>query len=169
MSSSRRVMSVTEAYWVWVWSVAASAASALAGTEPLAVYQSGATKKATVAQVQTFTTTDYTGAIAGLTGVGTLVTGTWDATTVDVPHGGSGGVSWTVGLPLLGWLPPQLSEQFVRQYSTGNGPVRQIGPRPVKGGEARLCAEAGTYLRADDLLAAATMRGATAATSGSAK
>jgi cobyrinic acid a,c-diamide synthase len=64
-----------------------------------------------------------------------------------------------VGLPLLGWLPPQLSEQFVRQYSTGSGPVRQIGPRPVKGREAQLCAEAGTYLRADDILAAATMRG----------
>ncbi len=64
-----------------------------------------------------------------------------------------------VGLPLLGWLPPQLSEQFVRQYSTGSGAVRQIGLRPLKGGEARLCAEAAAYLRADDILAAATMRG----------
>ncbi len=64
-----------------------------------------------------------------------------------------------VGVPLLGWLPPQLSEQFVRQYASGTSGVRQIGPRPVKGGELRLCAEAASYLQADDLLAAATMRG----------
>jgi cobyrinic acid a,c-diamide synthase len=64
-----------------------------------------------------------------------------------------------VGVPLLGWLPPQLSEQFVRQYGSGGATVRQIGPRPVKGLELRLCAEAGTYLKADDLFAAATMRG----------
>jgi cobyrinic acid a,c-diamide synthase len=63
-----------------------------------------------------------------------------------------------VGLPILGWIPPQLSEQFVRGYSAA-GTLRQIGPRPVKGSERRLCAEAGTYLDRDDLLAAATRRG----------
>ena len=63
------------------------------------------------------------------------------------------------GLPILGWIPPQLSEQFVRGYSSATGTLRQIGPRPVKGGERRLCAEAGTYLERDDLLAAATRRG----------
>jgi len=64
-----------------------------------------------------------------------------------------------VGLPLLGWIPPQLSEQFVRGYSAAAGTLRQIGPRPVKGSERRLCAEAGTYLDRDGLLAAATQRG----------
>jgi cobyrinic acid a,c-diamide synthase len=63
------------------------------------------------------------------------------------------------GLSILGWIPPQLSEQFVRGYSSATGTLRQIGPRPVKGGERRLCAEAGTYLERDDLLAAATRRG----------
>lgn len=64
-----------------------------------------------------------------------------------------------VGLPILGWIPPQLSEQFVRDYSAAAGTLRQIGLRPVKGSERRLCAEAGTYLDRDDLLAAATRRG----------
>jgi len=64
-----------------------------------------------------------------------------------------------VGLPVLGWVPPQLSEQFVRQYAAGGGAMRQIGPRPVKGGEQRLCVEAGTYLHRDDILEAATRRG----------
>lgn len=64
-----------------------------------------------------------------------------------------------VGLSILGWIPPQLSEQFVRDYSAAAGTLRQIGRRPVKGSERRLCAEAGTYLDRDDLLAAATRRG----------
>jgi cobyrinic acid a,c-diamide synthase len=63
-----------------------------------------------------------------------------------------------VGLPILGWIPPQLSEQFARAYSA-TGTLRQIGPRPVKGSERLLCAEAGTYLDRDDLLAASTRRG----------
>jgi len=63
-----------------------------------------------------------------------------------------------VGLPILGWIPPQLSEQFVRGYSAA-GTLRQTSSRPVKGSERRLCAEAGTYLDRDGLLAAATRRG----------
>jgi cobyrinic acid a,c-diamide synthase len=63
------------------------------------------------------------------------------------------------GLPVLGWIPPQLSEQFARQYSASPTGLRQIGPRPVKGHELRLCAEAATYLHADELEAAATRRG----------
>jgi len=63
-----------------------------------------------------------------------------------------------VGLPILGWIPPQLSEQFVRDYSAA-GTLRQTSSRPVKGSERRLCAEAGTYLDRDGLLAAATRRG----------
>ncbi len=62
------------------------------------------------------------------------------------------------GLAILGWIPPQLSEQFARTYSAA-GSLRQIGQRPVKGSERLLCAEAGTYLGRDDLLAAATRRG----------
>jgi cobyrinic acid a,c-diamide synthase len=64
-----------------------------------------------------------------------------------------------VGVPVLGWIPPQLSEQFARQYTATSSAVRQLGPRPVKGGEVRLCAEASTYLRHEDLAAAATRRG----------
>ena len=63
------------------------------------------------------------------------------------------------GLPILGWIPPQLSEQFARQYGAGLSGVRQIGPRPAKGGELRLCAEAATYLHRDEIEAAATRRG----------
>ena len=62
-------------------------------------------------------------------------------------------------LPVLGWVPPQLSEQFVRQYSGGQSSLRQIGPQPVKGGEAALCREAGTYLDRGGLEAAAARRG----------
>ena len=60
---------------------------------------------------------------------------------------------------MLGWLPPQLSEQFARQYGGGQTGLRQIGPQPVKGGEAALCREAGTYLDREGLEAAAARRG----------
>ena len=63
-----------------------------------------------------------------------------------------------VRLPLLGWLPPQLSEQFARQYA-GPGPVRQLGPRPTRGSEVRLCAEAATFLDTEQLEAVAVRRG----------
>jgi cobyrinic acid a,c-diamide synthase len=63
-------------------------------------------------------------------------------------------------LPVLGWVPPQLSEQFARQYGLGAaGPLRQIGPQPVKGGEAALCREAATYLDRAGIEAAAARRG----------
>jgi cobyrinic acid a,c-diamide synthase len=63
------------------------------------------------------------------------------------------------GLPVLGWIPPQLSEQFARQYSSRSSGVRQIGPRPAKGSELRLCSEAGNYLHREELEVAATRRG----------
>ena len=63
------------------------------------------------------------------------------------------------GLPILGWIPPQLSEQFARQYTAGSSGVRQIGPRPARGSQLRLCTEAATYLHRDELEAAATRRG----------
>ncbi len=65
----------------------------------------------------------------------------------------------TAKLPVLGWLPPQLSEQFARQYGGGQTGLRQIGPQPVKGGEAALCREAGTFLDREGLEAAAARRG----------
>jgi cobyrinic acid a,c-diamide synthase len=65
----------------------------------------------------------------------------------------------TAKLPVLGWLPPQLSEQFARQYGGGQSSLRQIGPQPVKGGEAALCREAGGYLDVEGLAAAAARRG----------
>jgi cobyrinic acid a,c-diamide synthase len=63
------------------------------------------------------------------------------------------------GLPILGWIPPQLSEQFVRQFSSGVPGPRQLGPRPARGSEARLCAEAATYLNREELAAATARRG----------
>ena len=65
----------------------------------------------------------------------------------------------TARLPVLGWLPPQLSEQFARQYGGSQSGLRQIGPQPVKGGEAALCREAGTFLDREGLEAAAARRG----------
>ena len=65
----------------------------------------------------------------------------------------------TAKLPVLGWLPPQLSEQFARQYGGSQSGLRQIGPQPVKGGEAALCREAGTFLDREGLEAAAARRG----------
>ena len=37
--------------------------------------------------------------------------------------------------------------------------MREIGPQPVKGGEAALCREAGTYLDREALVATAARRG----------
>jgi len=65
----------------------------------------------------------------------------------------------TARLPVLGWLPPQLSEQFVRQYANGHSGLRLIGPQPVKGGETALCREAATFLDREGLAAAAARRG----------
>ncbi|MGE5229790.1 MAG: hypothetical protein ACM3MJ_08745, partial [Deltaproteobacteria bacterium] len=65
----------------------------------------------------------------------------------------------TAKLPVLGWIPPQLSEQFARQYGGGQSGLRQIGPQPVKGGETALCREAGGFLDREGLAAAAARRG----------
>jgi cobyrinic acid a,c-diamide synthase len=65
----------------------------------------------------------------------------------------------TARLPVLGWVPPQLSEQFARQYGGGQGGLRQIGRQPVKGGETSLCREAASFLDREGLEAAAARRG----------
>ncbi len=62
------------------------------------------------------------------------------------------------GLPVLGWIPPQLSEQFSREYAM-QASIRQLGPRPDKGGLQRLCREASRYLHLEELEAAAGRRG----------
>lgn len=68
-------------------------------------------------------------------------------------------VDTRAGLPFLGWIPPQLAEQFAREYTAGSSGVRQIGSRPSKGAEQRLYEEAATYLHRDELEVAATRRG----------
>ena len=65
----------------------------------------------------------------------------------------------TAKLPLLGWLPSQLSEQFARRHGGGQSSRREIGTQPVKGGEAALCREAAGHLDRDGLEAAAARRG----------
>jgi cobyrinic acid a,c-diamide synthase len=64
-----------------------------------------------------------------------------------------------VGLPILGHIPPQLSEQFVRQRAVRTGAVRLIGPKPSSGDEQRLCEEASSYLNTAELQAIAARRG----------
>ena len=63
------------------------------------------------------------------------------------------------GLPVLGWLPPRLSEQFAGRYGGSQGSLRQIGPQPANGDEAALCREAATYLDRAAIEAAAARRG----------
>jgi cobyrinic acid a,c-diamide synthase len=60
-----------------------------------------------------------------------------------------------VGLPLLGWIPPQLSEQFAREQTVTTSGPRQFGPRPASGSAQRLCREAATYLQTDEIETAA--------------
>jgi cobyrinic acid a,c-diamide synthase len=62
------------------------------------------------------------------------------------------------GLPLLGWIPPQLSGQFAREQAAPSA-VRQLGPRPASGSAQRLCREAATYIKVDEVVAAASRSG----------
>ena len=63
------------------------------------------------------------------------------------------------GLPVLGWIPPRLSGQFIRQYEGGRDGLRLLGPPPVGGGDAALCREAAVFLDREGLAAAAARRG----------
>jgi len=63
-----------------------------------------------------------------------------------------------VGLPLLGWIPPQLSEQFARELAGPTG-VRQLGPKTASGSVQRLCREAATYIKLEEVEAAASRAG----------
>ena len=63
-----------------------------------------------------------------------------------------------VGLPLLGWIPPQLSEQFARELAGPTG-VRQLGPKPASGSLQRLCREAATYIKLEEVEAVASRAG----------
>jgi cobyrinic acid a,c-diamide synthase len=65
-----------------------------------------------------------------------------------------------VGLPLLGQVPPQLTEQFLRQYAAASGSVRTLGgSRAPEATLVQLCREAATYLRLDEIIAVASRRG----------
>jgi cobyrinic acid a,c-diamide synthase len=64
-----------------------------------------------------------------------------------------------VGLPVLGHIPPQLTEQFLRQYTAGSGSVRTLGARAPETTLVQLCREAATYLRLDEIAAVAARRG----------
>jgi cobyrinic acid a,c-diamide synthase len=64
-----------------------------------------------------------------------------------------------VGLPILGHIPPQLSEQFTRQRGVLSGAVRTVGARPTTGGSVQLCREAATYLKLEEITAVAARRG----------
>ena len=62
-------------------------------------------------------------------------------------------------LPLLGWVPPRLSEQFARRYAADRGSLREDGPQPSANGAAALCREAGACLDREGIEAAAARRG----------
>ena len=65
-----------------------------------------------------------------------------------------------VGLPLLGRVPPQLTEQFLRQYAVASGAVRTLGgARAPEATLVQLCREAATYLQLDEIAAVAARRG----------
>jgi len=65
-----------------------------------------------------------------------------------------------VGLPILGHIPPQLTEQFLRQYAVASGSVRTLGgARAPETTLVQLCREAATYLQLDELMAVAARRG----------
>ncbi|HUK78516.1 MAG TPA: AAA family ATPase [Thermoleophilia bacterium] len=65
-----------------------------------------------------------------------------------------------VGLPVLGHIPPQLTEQFLRQYAVASGSVRTLGgARAPETTLVQLCREAATYLQLDELMAVAARRG----------
>jgi cobyrinic acid a,c-diamide synthase len=65
-----------------------------------------------------------------------------------------------VALPVLGRIPPQLSEQFARQQAAvASGAMRTVGPKPAPGSDARLCKEAAAYLQLDEFDAIAARRG----------
>jgi cobyrinic acid a,c-diamide synthase len=64
-----------------------------------------------------------------------------------------------VAVPVLGHIPPQLTEQFMRAYAAASGAVRTLGARSDKGETVRLCREAATYLRLDEIASVAARRG----------
>lgn len=63
------------------------------------------------------------------------------------------------GVPVLGRIPPQLAEQYVRQLAVLTGAVKTIGPKPPPNAVLRLCEEAAGYLRLDEIEAIAARRG----------
>jgi cobyrinic acid a,c-diamide synthase len=64
-----------------------------------------------------------------------------------------------VDLPLLGRVPPQLTEQFMRQHVSPGGRVKTVGPGPARGGTAHLCREAAGYVALREVQALARRSG----------
>ena len=64
-----------------------------------------------------------------------------------------------VGLPLLGHIPPQLTEQFLRQYAGTSRSMRTLGKRAPEADLAQLSREASTYLQLDEIAAVSARRG----------
>lgn len=64
-----------------------------------------------------------------------------------------------VALPLLGHIPPQLTEQFARQHAAPSGAIRVVGAKAAPSTAVQLCREAATYLRLDEIAAVAARRG----------
>lgn len=63
------------------------------------------------------------------------------------------------GLPVLGWIPQRLGEQFARRFDPGPGGAGPAGPAPEAGGAVALCREAAASLRRDEIEAVASRRG----------
>ncbi|MGO8684213.1 MAG: hypothetical protein ACLQUT_06505 [Thermoleophilia bacterium] len=68
-------------------------------------------------------------------------------------------LSRDVSLPLLGKIPPRLSGHYVRQRAESSSSERIRGANGELRGDLRLCREAASFLRADELLATAARRG----------
>jgi len=64
-----------------------------------------------------------------------------------------------VGLPILGQIPPQLTEQFVRQHTIASGGLRAIGAKPPTNAGTRLCEEAAMYVHVEEIEEVASRRG----------
>lgn len=64
-----------------------------------------------------------------------------------------------IKIPVLGKIPLQLAEQFIRHAAVAGGHLKTIGPKPPPNAGLRLCEEAADYLDMDAVWEAASQRG----------
>ena len=64
-----------------------------------------------------------------------------------------------IQIPILGKIPLQLTEQYVRHAAVLSGQIKTIGPKPPADAGLRLCKEAIGYLDMDAVWEAASQRG----------